>query len=119
MHLLLFIALLAPPTPPTILLAQQTYLQLQTEYNADMQQYWSSDHSKDETALIDEILALNAELDKRDQASIQVTTDAILAGFAQVAGKARVQAWRMFIDECQHRQAKHLYRHPSWCKVVK
>ena len=33
--------------------------------------------------------------------------------------KVRTQAWRMFIDECQHRQAKNLYRHPSWCKVVK
>ena len=35
------------------------------------------------------------------------------------AVKARVQAWRMFVNECQHRSWKHLYRHPSWCKVVK
>jgi len=33
--------------------------------------------------------------------------------------KARVQAYRMFVNECQHRSWKHLYRHPSWCKVVK
>ena len=152
MHLLLFLALLAPPsqppqvqvdpnyncmmrgtciatgqptqivitvhhTPTTIPLAQQTYLQLQAEYNADIQQYWSSDHSKDETALMDEIHALNVELDKRDQASIQTTTDAILVGFAQVAAKARVHAWRM--DECQHRRLRNLYRKPSYCKVVK
>jgi hypothetical protein len=104
-------------TPTTIPLAQQTYLQLQAEYNADIQQYWSSDHSKDETALMDEIHALNVELDKRDQASIQTTTDAILVGFAQVAAKARVHAWRM--DECQHRRLRNLYRKPSYCKVVK
>jgi hypothetical protein len=35
------------------------------------------------------------------------------------AVKARVQAWRMFVNECQHRSWKHGYRHPSWCKVVK
>ena len=35
------------------------------------------------------------------------------------AVKARVQAYRMFVNECQHRSWKHLYRHPSWCKVVK
>ena len=35
------------------------------------------------------------------------------------AVKARVQAWRMFVNECQHRSWKHLYRHPRWCKVVK
>ena len=119
MHFLLFLALLAPHTQPTTPLAQQTYLQLQAEYTADMQQYWSSDHSKDETALTDEIHVLNIELDKRDQASIQMTTDAILAGFAQVTARARVHAWRMFIDECQHRSWRRGYRHPSWCKVVK
>jgi len=35
------------------------------------------------------------------------------------AVKARVQAWRMFVNECPHRSWKHGYRHPSWCKVVK
>jgi hypothetical protein len=35
------------------------------------------------------------------------------------AVKARVHAWRMFIDECQHRRLRHLYRKPSFCKVVK
>jgi hypothetical protein len=35
------------------------------------------------------------------------------------AVKARVHAWRMFIDECQHRRLRNLYRKPSYCKVVK
>jgi hypothetical protein len=35
------------------------------------------------------------------------------------ASKAQVHAYRMFIDECQHSKLRHLYRKPSFCKVVK
>jgi hypothetical protein len=35
------------------------------------------------------------------------------------ASKAQVHAYRMFIDECQHRRLRHLYRKSSYCKVVK
>ena len=109
-----------PQQPP---LAQQTYAQLQAEYDADMKMYWESDHSKDESALMAEIHDLNVELDKRDRAIIQANTEAIESGFAEVrherAVKARIQAWHQFVNECQHRSWKHGYRHPSWCKVVK
>ena len=127
MHLLLFLALLAPHTPTVrqqqTPLARQTYAQLQAEYDADIKVYWESDHSKDESALTDEIHDLNVEMDKRDRAIIQANTEAIEAGFSAVrherAVKARVQAYRMFVNECQHPSWRHLYRHPSWCKVVK
>ena len=35
------------------------------------------------------------------------------------AVRMRAHAWRMFIDECQHRRLRNLYRKPSFCKVVK
>ena len=101
-------------------LVQQTTTQLQAIYDADMKQYWASDPHADLSALTDEIHALNVELDKRSRVSIQATTNAIEAGFAEVrheqALKARVQAWHMFVNECQHSSWKHLWTHPSWCQ---
>jgi hypothetical protein len=35
------------------------------------------------------------------------------------AVRMRVQAYRMAVNECQHRSWKHGFRHPGWCKVVK
>jgi hypothetical protein len=35
------------------------------------------------------------------------------------ASKARVHAYRMFVDECQHPKLRHFYRKPTFCKVVK
>ena len=96
MHLLLFLALLVPHT-------QLPQVQVDPNYNCMMRGTCITTGQPTQT-----VITVPHTPTVRQQQQ-----------YHERAVKAQVHAWRMFIDECQHRRLRNLYRKPSFCKVVK